>query len=54
MSEINDVDVTGLQDGYILIYSTANNKYETKSTSNISVAIAAVATTVSQIDGGSF
>jgi hypothetical protein len=48
MAEINDVSTTGLQDGYILVYSSANNKYETKSSSNITPA------TVIQVDGGYF
>lgn len=48
MAEINDVDVSGLQDGYILVYSSANNKYETKSSSIITPV------TVAQVDGGYF
>ena len=48
MAEIKDVDTTGLQDGYILIYSSANNKYETKSTTIITPV------TVAQVDGGYF
>jgi hypothetical protein len=48
MAEINDVSTVGLQDGYILVYSSANNKYETKSTSIITPV------TVAQVDGGYF
>ena len=48
MAEINDVDTTNLQDGYIIVYSSANNKYETKSSTIITP------TTVAQVDGGYF
>jgi len=46
-AEINDVDTTGLQDGYTIIYSAANSKFETKSSSNLSA-------TVTNVDGGTF
>ena len=37
-SEINDVSVEGLQDGYTIIFSAANNKFETKSAANLTVS----------------
>ncbi len=44
LSEINDVSTLDVQDGYSLVYSSANNRYEMK-----------IATTVlEQIDGGYF
>jgi hypothetical protein len=39
MAEINDVDTTGLEDGYTIIFSAANNRYETKSASNLSFSL---------------
>ena len=44
LTEINDVSTTDVQDGYSLVYSSANNRYEMK-----------IATTVlEKLDGGSF
>ncbi len=44
LSEINDVSTLDVQDGYSLVYSSANNRYEMK-----------IATTVlEEIDGGYF
>ncbi len=44
LAEINDVSTTDVQDGFSLVYSSANNRYEMK-----------IATTVlEQIDGGYF
>ena len=44
LAEINDVSTTDVQDGYSLVYNSANNRYEMK-----------IATTVLQsIDGGYF
>ena len=39
MAEINDVSVDGLQDGYTIIFSAANNRYETKSAANLTASI---------------
>jgi hypothetical protein len=44
LAEINDVSTEGVQDGYSLVYSSANNRYETK------VAVTVLAT----LDGGLF
>jgi hypothetical protein len=46
-AEINDVDTTGLQDGFTIIYSSANSKFETKSSANLQG-------TVTNVDGGTF
>ena len=35
LPEINDVSATGVQDGFTIIYSSANNKYELKSPVNL-------------------
>ena len=44
LSEINDVSTESVQDGYSLVYSSANNRYEMK-----------IATTVlEKLDGGTF
>jgi len=44
LSEINDVSTEGVQDGFSLVFNSANNRYETK-----------IATTVlSELDGGLF
>ena len=44
LAEINDVSTDGVQDGFSLVYSSANNRYETK-----------IATTVlGTLDGGTF
>lgn len=44
LAEINDVSTEGVQDGYSLVFDSANNRFETK-----------VATTVlGAIDGGLF
>ena len=44
LSEINDVYTTDVQDGFSLVYSSANNRYEMK-----------IATTVlEKLDGGIF
>ena len=44
LSEINDVSTEGVQDGFALVYSSANNRYETK------IAV----TVLADIDGGLF
>ncbi len=44
LAEINDVSTDGVQDGFSLVYSSANNRYETK------IAVTAIA----DIDGGLF
>ncbi len=46
-AEINDVDTTGLQDNYTIIYSAANGKYEVKSAANLEA-------TVTNVVGGFF
>jgi len=38
-AEINDVSTEGLQDGYTIIFSAANNRYETKSAANLTTSI---------------
>jgi len=38
-AEINDVSTTGLEDGYTIIFSAANNKFETKSAANLTASI---------------
>lgn len=44
LAEINDVSTEGVQDGYSIVYSSANNRYEAK-----------IATTVlEKLDGGTF
>lgn len=44
LSEINDVSTENVQDGFSLVYSSANNRYEMK-----------IATTVlEKLDGGTF
>ena len=44
LAEINDVYTNGVQDGFSLVYSSANNRYETK------IAV----TVLADIDGGLF
>ena len=44
LAEINDVSTEGVQDGFSLVYSSANNRYETK------VAV----TVLAALDGGLF
>ena len=44
LEEINNVFTNGVQDGFSLVYSSANNRYETK------VAVTVLAT----LDGGLF
>ena len=44
LAEINDVSTEGVQDGFSLVYSSANNRYETK------VAV----TVLAALDGGTF
>ena len=39
-AEINDVSTVGLEDGFTIIFSAANNKFETKSAANLSVSTA--------------
>lgn len=41
-AEINDVDTTGLQDNFTIIYSAANNKYEVKSAANLQASVTTV------------
>ncbi len=44
LNEINDVSTDGVQDGFSLVYSSANSRFETK-----------IATSVlDQLDGGTF
>ena len=38
-AEINDVDTTGLQDNYTIIYSAANSRYEVKSAANLQASV---------------
>jgi hypothetical protein len=38
-AEINDVSTDGLEDGYTIIFSAANNRYETKSAANLTTSI---------------
>jgi len=38
-AEINDVSTEGLQDGFTIIFSAANNRYETKSAANLTASI---------------
>jgi hypothetical protein len=40
--EINDVSTEGLEDGFTIIFSAANNKFETKSSANLTASIAQV------------
>ena len=46
-AEINDVSTLGLEDGYTIIYSAANSKFETKSSANLTASI-------TQVFGGFF
>jgi hypothetical protein len=41
-AEINDVSTLGLEDGYTIIYSAANSKFETKSSANLIASITSV------------
>jgi hypothetical protein len=45
--ELTDVDTVGVEDGFVLSYSSATNKYETISIANVTLAI-------TQISGGTF
>ena len=47
LNEIVDVNTDGVQNGFVLSYSSATNKYETQSFANVSA-------TISQISGGTF
>jgi hypothetical protein len=38
-AEINDVSTEDLEDGYTIIFSAANNRYETKSAANLTASI---------------
>jgi hypothetical protein len=38
-AEINDVSTDGLEDGFTIIFSAANNRYETKSAANLTASI---------------
>ena len=38
-AEINDVDTSGLQDNFTIIYSAANSKYEVKSAANLQASV---------------
>ena len=38
-AEINDVDTTGLQDNFTIIYSSANGKFETRSAANLEASV---------------
>ena len=46
-AEINDVSTLGLEDGFTIIYSAANSKFETKSSANLTASI-------TQVFGGFF
>lgn len=46
-AEINDVSTDGLEDGFTIIYSAANSKFETKSSANLTASI-------TQVFGGFF
>ena len=46
-AEINDVSTLGLEDGFTIIYSAANSKFETKSPANLTASI-------TQVFGGFF
>jgi len=37
--EINDVSTEGLEDGFTIIFSAANNKFETKSAANLQASV---------------
>lgn len=39
LAEINDVDTTGLQDNFTIIYSSANSRYEVKSATNLEASV---------------
>ena len=41
-AEINDVSTIGLEDGYTIIFNAANNKFETKSSANLTASITSV------------
>jgi hypothetical protein len=45
MSEINDVSLSGLQDGYTLVFNSTTNTFETQPISNV---------VITQITGGFF
>ena len=38
-AEINDVSTEGLQDGFTIIFSAANSKFETKSAANLQASV---------------
>jgi hypothetical protein len=38
-AEINDVSTEGLEDGYTIIFSAANNRYETKTAANLTASV---------------
>jgi hypothetical protein len=38
-AEINDVSTEGLEDGYTIIFSAANNRYETKPIANLTASV---------------
>ena len=44
LAEINDVVTTGVQDGYSLVYVSANNRYEMKIATSV----------IDNLDGGYF
>jgi|LakMenE01Jun11ns_1017448.scaffolds.fasta_scaffold9612858_2 hypothetical protein len=45
--ELTDVNTVGVEDGFVLSYSSATNKYETQSIANVTLGI-------TQISGGTF
>ena len=47
LDEIVDVDTVGVENGFVLSYSSATNRYETISIANVTLGI-------SQISGGTF
>ena len=44
LAEINDVSTTDVQDGYSLVYNSANNRYEMKIATSV----------IDKLDGGYF
>jgi hypothetical protein len=38
-AEINDVSTEGLEDGYTIIFSASNNRYETKPIANLTASV---------------
>ena len=49
VGELTDVVTTGVQDGYTLVYSSAQNKYIASSSNNVVANV-----TITNINGGGF